>query len=136
MSGAPTDRGLLNKPRFVPDSVYTLWKERRPKAEYYFDYGMPHWLARVDRALGFLHLERRFLGQQKYYHYRAWYRRELSRFVQEVLLDDRSLSRPHVDRRQVGNLVQEHTAGRGNHTITIHKLLTCEFIVRLFIDPT
>jgi asparagine synthase (glutamine-hydrolysing) len=131
---APTDRGMLARPKWIPKRMFELSKEVRPKFEYYFDYGMPHWLARLDRRLGALHMERLFLGQQKYYHFRFWYRHALAQNVREVLLDPVSLGRPHVDRRQVEAMVAAHTSGSGNYTSEIHKLMTCELVYRMLID--
>jgi asparagine synthase (glutamine-hydrolysing) len=134
LTAAPTDRGVLDRPAFVPEKIYQLWKERWPKAEYYFDYGMPQWLAKVDRALGPLRLERAFLGQQKYYHFRTWYRRELAQPVKEVLLDPQTLGRPYLNGRRVEQMVNAHTRGTGNYTLEIHKLMTSEIIQRELIQ--
>jgi asparagine synthase (glutamine-hydrolysing) len=133
--GAPTDRGMLKRPRLIPAKLFALSKELRPRAEYYFDYGMPQWLAKVDRLLSPLHLERRFLGQQKYYHFRTWYRHDLAPQVRSVLLDPRTLARPYLNRRKVESIVDAHTRGTGNYTLEIHKLMTCEFIQRQLIEP-
>jgi asparagine synthase (glutamine-hydrolysing) len=133
LQGAPTDRGILKRPSIVPEKAYQLWKERWPRAEYYFDYGMPQWLAKVDRILEPLHLEKRFLGRQKYYHFRTWYRHQLAGTVREVLLDPATLRRPYLNGRRVEQMVNAHTTGLGNHTLEIHKLLTSEFIERQLI---
>jgi asparagine synthase (glutamine-hydrolysing) len=133
LRGAPTDRGVLKRPAIVPEKVYKLWKERGPKLEYYSDYGMPHWAAKVDRALGPLHLGHTFLGQQKFYHFRTWYRNELAPAVRDVLLDPRTLQRPYLDRRRVAQMVNDHTRGTGNYTSEIHQLLTTEMIERHLI---
>jgi asparagine synthase (glutamine-hydrolysing) len=134
LAGAPTDRGLLDRPSLVPEPLYQLWKERWAKAEYYFDYGMPQWLVKVDRMCALARLERHFLGQQKYYHFRTWYRHQLAGQVKEVLLDARTLNRPYLDNRAVKRMVKEHTTGAGNHTLEIHKLLTTEFIERTLLE--
>ena len=133
LAGAPTDRGVLKRPVFVPEKIYQLWKERWPRAEYYFDYGMPQWLAKTDRVLAPLHLERAFLGQQKYYHFRTWYRHQLAATVREVLLDPVTLRRPYLNGRRVEQMVNAHTTGTGNYTSEIHKLLTSEMIERHLI---
>ena len=104
------------------------------KAEYACDYGMPDSIARIDFVLKQLHLERAFLGRHKFTHFRLWYRDALSAYVREILLDSRTLSRPYLERIAVERIVQEHCAGRRNHTNAIHKLLTLEHIHRLFID--
>lgn len=134
LAGAPTDRGSLDRPSLMPLRLFEFIKEARPKAEYAFDYGMPQWLAKVDRVFAPLHFERLFLGQQKYYHFRTWYRHALASSVKEVLLDPRTLDRPYLDRRQVEAMVLAHTRGTGNYTSEIHKLMTCEFIQRQLIE--
>jgi asparagine synthase (glutamine-hydrolysing) len=104
------------------------------KADYAFDYGMPHWLANVDRVLAPMHLERLFLGRHKYYHFRYSYRHQLAPFVKEVLLDPRARTRSFVDGNRVERMVQDHTAGRGNYTSEIHLALTAELIQRQLIE--
>jgi asparagine synthase (glutamine-hydrolysing) len=51
------------------------------RAEYAYDYGMPQWVAPIDRHLHHLHLERVLLGRQKFSHFRLWYRDVLSGYV-------------------------------------------------------
>jgi asparagine synthase (glutamine-hydrolysing) len=104
------------------------------KAEYAYDYGMPQWLARVDHVFQPFHLERLFLGRHKFCHYRVWYRDALSRYVREILLDERSLSRPYLRRGAVETMVRRHIKGDRNYTTEITKLLTLELQHRLFFD--
>jgi asparagine synthase (glutamine-hydrolysing) len=104
------------------------------KAEYAYDYGMPRWAARVDHLLLPLHPERLFLGRHKFYHFRVWYRDQLSAYIHEMLLDSRTLSRPYLQRVALEKMVREHTKGIRNHTLGIHSVLTLELIHRLFID--
>jgi asparagine synthase (glutamine-hydrolysing) len=104
------------------------------KAEYAYDYGMPQWVAKVDHLLSPLHLERLFLGRQKFYHFRVWYRDRLSAYVREMLLDPRTLSRPYLNPQKVEEVVQGHIKGTRNYTTEIHTLLTLEIVHRLFLD--
>jgi asparagine synthase (glutamine-hydrolysing) len=104
------------------------------KAEYAYDHGMPQWLARMDHSLAPLHLERVFLGRHKFHHFRVFYRDELSRYLQEILLDPRTLSRPFLRKQVLEEIVRGHTAGNFNYTLEIHKLLTIELIQRQLID--
>jgi asparagine synthase (glutamine-hydrolysing) len=104
------------------------------KAEYAYDYGMPQWVARTDHAVSWLHLERLFLGRHKFYHFRVWYRDALSKYVQEILLDPMTLSRPYLDRKTVEDIVSGHVKNGRNYTTEIHKLLTIELLHRLLID--
>jgi len=126
-----TDRGIgSNGSRRVASRALL---EFSFKAEYAYDYGMPQWLAQADRLLRPLHLERRFLGRHKFYHYRVWYRDALSSWVRSVLLDPTALKRPYLDAATVERVVNGHVSGRRNYTTAIHKLLTLELVHRLLL---
>jgi asparagine synthase (glutamine-hydrolysing) len=111
-----------------------LFQEFTYKAEYAYDYGMPQWLAKIDRVLAPLQLEKLFLGRHKIAHFRVFYRDELAGYVKEMLLDSRTLQRPCLDRSKVENMVMQHLEGRGNYTRQIHKLLTLELITRELLE--
>jgi asparagine synthase (glutamine-hydrolysing) len=129
-----SDRGLAaNRGRMLA-AITQGYLEFTFKAEYAYDYGMPQPVARIDRLFSSLHLERLFLGRHKFAHYRVWYRDALSGYVREMLLDQRSLSRPYLDRRTVGKIVTGHLKGNRNYTTEIHKLLTLELVHRIFLD--
>ena len=134
LAGIPTDKGLMLHPKPVLSRLAASWKELTAKAEYVYDYGMPQSLASVDRLLTSIRPERLFLGRHKFYHFRIWYRRELSQFVREILLDPRALGRPYVESAGLCKIVERHVTGQGNHTLEIHRLLTLELFHRLFLD--
>ena len=134
LGGIPTDRGVIYPADRVMNKIHRSWADFLARAEYAFDYGMPQWLARADHLLGPLRLERLFLGRQKFCHFRVWYRDELARYVQEMLLDPKTLNRPYLNRKNVEKVVGQHTSGRGNHTRQIHQLLTLELIQRQLIE--
>lgn len=130
-----TDRGLAsNHGRLMAAAARGLL-EFTFKAEYAYDYGMPQWVARIDHLFSPFHLERLFLGRHKFYHFRVWYRDSLSRYVREILLDPRALSRPYLQKSGLETIVQGHLKGNRNYTSAIHKMLTIELFHRLFIDP-
>jgi len=95
---------------------------------------MPQWVAQTDHLFSSLHLERLFLGRHKYYHFRVWYRDALSKYVQEMLLDPRTLSRPYIEPKALEAIVRGHVKGNRNYTTEIHKVLTLELLHRLFLD--
>jgi hypothetical protein len=70
-------------------------------------------------------LERRFLGVDKFQHFRFWTRRMLAQFIRETLTARNAgeLDR-WLDMKHVGRLVDDHIAGRANYTDEIDKLLT------------
>jgi asparagine synthase (glutamine-hydrolysing) len=127
----PTDRGDMAK---NSGRLRSFWQELLPRAEYLFDYGMPPWLAKVDRACKALHLERFFLGRQKFQHFRIWYRDQLSSYVKAMLLDPRTLGRDYINRRDLERMVTGHLKGTSNHTLSIHKLLSIELVQRRLIS--
>lgn len=129
----PTDRGPLGR-RGPMGRIREEFQEFTFKAEYAFDYGMPDWMAKVDRVLTPFHLERVFLGRHKYCHFRYWYRHQLASYVKEVLLDSRSLSRPYLNKERVTQMVQAHVSGGGNYTSEIHLLLSSELLQRQLIE--
>jgi len=131
-----TDMGVGGQYEFFPGQIIRRYQEFTFKAEYAYDHGMPQWIARIDHALSPLHLERLFLGRHKYYHFRVWYRDALSNYVQEMLLDSRTLSRPYIDRTAVEIIVRDHLRGVRNYTGTISKLLSLELLHRIFLDSS
>jgi asparagine synthase (glutamine-hydrolysing) len=131
----PTDRGLGGGRGGVVTALsHALW-EFLFKAEYAYDSGMPQWAARLDHRLSRFHLERLFLGRHRFHHFRVWYRDALAGYLQDMLLDPRTLSRPYLERRGVEAVVAGHLQGGRNYTTEIHKVLTLELIHRLFLDP-
>ena len=129
-----TDCGLAGHQGPLSAAVTRNLLEFTFKAEYAYDYGMPQWVARVDYVLSPFHLERLFLGRHKFYHFRVWYRDALAKYVREMLLDSRTLSRPYLERRGVETVVRGHLKGDRNYTTAIHKMLTLELMHRLFLD--
>jgi asparagine synthase (glutamine-hydrolysing) len=130
-----TDRGLGGDRSRLSAAVLREFLEFTFKAEYAYDYGMPQWMACVDHFLSPFHLERLFLGRHKFYHFRVWYRDALSKYIREMLLDSRTLSRPYLQRHALETMVQSHLKGDRNYTTGIHKVLTLEHLHRLFVDP-
>jgi asparagine synthase (glutamine-hydrolysing) len=128
-----TDRGLGER-NPVARAISRAYLEFTFKAEYAYDYGMPQWVARVDHAFAPFHLERLWMGRHKLFHFRWWYRTLLAKYVQEMLLDSRTLARPYLDRNVVVAVVNSHLKGNRNYTTEIHRLLSVELLHRLFID--
>ena len=128
-----TDRGLgISNP--ITSAISRGLLEFTFKAEYAYDYGMPQFVAKVDHALAPLHLERLWMGRHKLFHFRWWYRTILAKYVQEMLLDPRTLSRPYLNRKGVEAIVSGHLKGNRNYTTEIHRVLSLELIHRLFVD--
>ena len=128
LSRIATDRGCAA--RSFPSLSWQLFQQFSFKAEYAYDYGMPQWLARLDRLLTPLQLERAFLGRHKFHHFRIWYRDQLSSYVKDILIDTPTRSRPYLNPKAVEKIVASHTHGHRNYTQEIHKLLAIELVER------
>jgi asparagine synthase (glutamine-hydrolysing) len=126
-----TDRALRYRWSSLFTRVARTWREFTAKAEYAYDYGMPRWLTGVDRLLGWMHPERLFLGHHKFYHFRIWYRKQLSSYLRHSVDSPIAAScyRPGVVRK----MVNEHVTGRCNSTLALHKMLTVQLLERLLI---
>jgi len=134
LSRLESDRGVNGLKGRLSTIVSRGFQEVTFKSEYAYDSGMPQWLARIDHFLSPLHLERLFLGRHKFAHFRIWYRDFLSDYVQDILLDSRSLSRPYVNRKGLETVVRGHLRGDHNYTIELNTLLSLELLHRQFLD--
>jgi asparagine synthase (glutamine-hydrolysing) len=130
----PTDRGASGNRGGVREAVSHATQQFLFKAEYAYDTGMPQWLAGLDHSLAFCRFERLFLGRHKPFHFRVWYRDALAGYLQDLLLDSRSLSRAWIDRRRLEAAVQSHIRGDRNYTNELHKILTLEILHRVLLD--
>jgi asparagine synthase (glutamine-hydrolysing) len=130
----PTDRRLLYRPIPVITKLQQLYANFTIKAEYAFDYGMPQWLAGIDHMLAPLHLEKLFLGTNKFYHFRIWYRDKLFKYLKDILLDSRTLNRPYLNGKCFEMNLLSHIEGKRNYTVEITKILTAELIQRQLIE--
>ena len=134
LSQLPTDRAVAGNRGRIRETTSHAIQEFLFKAEYAYDMGMPQWLARVDHFLSPFHLEKLFLGRHKIAHFRSWYRDSFSEYVRETLLDASHLSRAHIKRHRVEEIVRGHLSGTQNYTTEIHKLLTLDIVQRLLVN--
>jgi len=104
--------------------------EALARAEIGYDYGMPQWLSRLDLWLRFAKPETLFAGWNSFYHFRTWFRDQLSESVKAILLDRRSMERPYLNRTFLEKMVALHMRGEGNYTNEINSVLTLELIHR------
>jgi len=63
-----------------------------------------------------------------------WFRKELKQFVNELLLDNASLSRGYFNPQAVMKMIEDHTSGRVDHTSRIWLLTILEMWHKIFVD--
>jgi asparagine synthase (glutamine-hydrolysing) len=130
----PTDRGLYGNRDPVSSMVTRLYNEFLFKAEYYYNSGMPDWLAKFNSVFGSLNPESYFNGIHKIENYRLWFKNELSEYVREILLDQKTKNRSYLNSAAVEKIVLSHEKGFENHTDEINKLLSVELIQRTLVE--
>jgi hypothetical protein len=117
----PTDAGLLGA---RPSRWRRGWRRAVVKAEYLTSHGAPDWMAALSAAIPEGVLETRFLGVDKFQHFKYWIRRDLAGVVRDTLIGQRPALVEWFDMDTVGRMVDEHIDGRANHLDAIDKLLT------------
>ena len=72
--------------------------------------------------------------RHKVFHFRIWYRDELSNYLKSVLLDTRTLTRAFFRRPALEQMVNQHLSGAWNFTQEFHRILTLELLSRQLLD--
>jgi len=129
-----TNRGTGGNWNYFISKLAELFYYSILKGEYIYLYQFPHYLAKIDYLLQPLHLERIILGRQKFEYYRLWFRKDISDYVKQVLLDNRTKNRPYFNSKFITKMVSDHINGRKNYFMEISKCLTIELIQRLLIE--
>jgi len=109
----------------ILDKIYI--RERLP-------YKMTYLVGRLDYLLSPLHLERITMGFTDFRRYRVWFRDQLAGYLQDMLLDNKTLSRPYWNRQHLIKIVNDHIHGRGTYLREIRKVLQIELIHRVLLE--
>jgi asparagine synthase (glutamine-hydrolysing) len=134
LAAIPTDRRRLGTASTLQALPARFYNHLLFKAEWYYEGGMPDWLSRIDAQLTRGRKPPFFAGSHKMQHYRLWFRDHLADYVDSLLTDSASASRPYLNRAYARNVAAAHRSGRRNCTGEIAALATAELIHRLFID--
>jgi asparagine synthase (glutamine-hydrolysing) len=129
-----TDWGLKANGFYITHLLARIYYGFLFKAEYGFSQGMPHWLSYIENYLDLFKIEKYIIGRHKIENYRLWFKDNISDYIKNILLDDRSKRREYLKIGIIEELVKEHISGKKNHTNEINKLLTMELIQRIFIE--
>jgi len=130
----PTDGGRLGTGSGVLRMLRLAHRRGIAKAEYVTSHGAPNWMATLCASAPSGLLETRFLGCDKFQHFRVWFRRDLAVFLRETLRAHSSSElSAWFDLRRVSAMVDDHIAGRANYTDELDKVLTLKLAAsRLF----
>jgi asparagine synthase (glutamine-hydrolysing) len=110
----------------ILDKIYI--RERVP-------FNMTHVVARADHLLvSPLRLDRLIMGFTDFRRYRSWFRDELSGYLQDILLDQRTLNRPYWSKKALIKFLDDHISGRGTYLREIRKVLQMELTHRCLLE--
>lgn len=108
------------------DKVYI--RERLP-------YNMTHVIARMDKMIiSPIHLDRLIMGFTEFRRYRRWFRDELADYLRDILLSEKTLSRPYWNRNHLIKTVNDHINGKGTYLREIRKVLQVELAHRVLLE--
>jgi len=124
---------ILNKAQKQLYKLITLLEKAYSRDK--LPFSLHHTVAWFDsHFLSPLGVNRLFMGLGDYRHYRIWARDELSDYIQEILLDQNTLSRPFWNKKYIEKAVSDHIRGRKNRITEIQKALSIELIYRTLIE--
>jgi asparagine synthase (glutamine-hydrolysing) len=96
---------------------------------------MTHAVAKIDSWLiSPLHFDRFFAGYADFRRYRTWFRDELADYLRDVLLGEKTLSRPYWNRKDLIRIVTDHINGKGTYLREIRKVLQIELAHRVLLE--
>lgn len=79
-------------------------------------------------------LDRTFFANNATFKWGSWFREELKNYVNEIILDNRTLTRSYFDAKMLKKIVKEHINRTADHTDSIKKIISFELFLRQFID--
>ncbi|AMY12983.1 Asparagine synthetase [glutamine-hydrolyzing] 3 [Luteitalea pratensis] len=129
--GLPTDAGVVVT---RPARARKLWRRAAIKTEYMTSHGAPDWMARLAAVLPAPVLETRFLGVDKFYHFRHWMRHQLAPTVKAVLAAAAPRLEQSLDLERVRAMADQHCRGQANYTDSLDKVMTLATAERMLFD--
>jgi asparagine synthase (glutamine-hydrolysing) len=129
-----TDMGQCGPSNGYPTRLLRLLKKLIFKLEWHYIEGLPHALAPLDRITAPLHFSEKLFGVHRYLYYRIWFRDQLSGYVRDILLEPKTLQRPHLNRKTVEKIVRAHLGGRANYMNEISRIISAELVIRRLLE--
>jgi asparagine synthase (glutamine-hydrolysing) len=130
-----TDLGLLGTSTGLARTARRYQRLAMAKGEYLVSHGAPDWMAALTSSRWGGGIERLFLGQHKFQHFRRWMRRDVSTYVRDTLFDSQSALVDWLDVTAVRKMTESHIAGTGNFTDELDKALTLAVTERTLLRP-
>jgi asparagine synthase (glutamine-hydrolysing) len=114
--------------------ISSIFKSLTVMDKAYLHFDVPNAATRLDPFMKVTGLEKLFLGFSYLDSYRRWVKNELKDFSKKILLDERTLSRPHFNPEFIKKMTSDHFENRANYVSEIGKVISFEIWYRLFVD--
>jgi asparagine synthase (glutamine-hydrolysing) len=130
-----TDQGLGGNSNFIFTKMARIFYRISFKAEWCYNEGMPHWLARMGYYTPkIFNPERQIIGHHKIGQSRIWFRDELSHYVKGLLLDKQTSNLPFINKSFIEKMANDHINGIKNYTKEINLMITVALIQKVLIS--
>jgi len=134
LSRIMTDLGKLGTMPEPVKSFIKLWRYALFKMEWYYNHKLPGPLETLDNFLKPIDLEKIFLGNNKYFHFRVWLRDYFSKNLKQTLLDNKTKSRKILNTKYIEKIVYNHVNKNMSNTDLICTAYSAELMQRILID--
>lgn len=131
LSKIPTDKGYASDSSGLAQLVRRLFSRVTFKIDYFYNEGFSHRLSVFDRVFRQFVSRIGVVGLHKYLRYGSWFRRELSDYLNDSILNASMRQSPFWNASVLEHMVTEHIKGRKNYVMEINAVLTLEAIERL-----
>jgi len=74
------------------------------------------------------------MGFADFRRYRTWFRDQLADYLQDILLDQKTLNRPYWEKKNFKKMVYDHIHGKGTYLREIRKALQVELTHRVLVE--
>ena len=126
----PTNRG-----EYIRNTKINQIKGRWTKTLNVFDVAhnwvrLPTFHMKVFDLMDLFGINSIYKGRESWHHYRIWFRKQLGEYIEQIILDTRTLNRHYYNQHFLEKMVKDHRAGRANYTKEIDKILSFELWLR------
>jgi asparagine synthase (glutamine-hydrolysing) len=109
------------------------------KFDHYFmseklPYSMNYFFLKYFNILSFFHIEKLFFGNVYFRRYNQWFKNQLSGYIKDTLLNEKTFNRPYWNKKYIEKIVYDHIKGKKNYAGEIRKVLQMEIIHRVLIE--
>lgn len=117
---------MIIKTFTIADKLYI--RERLP-------YSLTQAVGYMDKfIISPLHLDRLFFGYTDFRRYRQWFRKELSGYLTDIILNSKTLDRPYWNKDYLRTFLFDHIGGKGTYLRELRKVLQVELLHRVLLE--